>query len=142
MPHDERHHPAAARAERRAHTDFVRPLRNRIGNYAEDADAREQERDAAEGRDQPRAQAIGAKGLASDVLNGSHVRQPLTARRISRAAAGQFRWAPHGGSGTIPSITPSLRRSGAVMRRTSAASLARLASSQRIAAHPSGEITE
>ena len=44
MPDDEPHHPAAARAERGAHADLVRALRDRIGNDTEDADAGEEER--------------------------------------------------------------------------------------------------
>ena len=63
MPDDERHHAAAARAERRAHADLVRALRHRIGDHAEDADSGQQERDAAERRDEPRAQPVGAERL-------------------------------------------------------------------------------
>src|SRR5207245_784979 len=62
---------------------------------------------------------------------------------VRGAAAGcQPRGAPPIGSGTIASMTPRRRRSGAVIRIAAAASGAFAASPQRIAAHPSGEITE
>src|ERR1051325_6385426 len=58
------------------------------------------------------------------------------------AAASGSEWAPPGGSGTISSITPRFRRSCAVIFRASAARSRWLASFHRIAAHPSGGITE
>src|SRR6266566_2143273 len=58
------------------------------------------------------------------------------------AAASGSACAPPGGSGTISSITPRSRRSSAVSLSASAARSRWLASFQRMAAHPSGEITE
>src|SRR5664280_2661646 len=51
-------------------------------------------------------------------------------------------WAPPSGSGMIASITPSSRRFWAVRRRALAARCTWVWSFHRIAAHPSGEMTE
>src|SRR5204863_281166 len=57
------------------------------------------------------------------------------------AAASGAVWAPPGGSGTTASITPRSRQWPASSRKAAAAFFASPASRQRIAAHPSGEIT-
>src|SRR5512143_2952583 len=58
------------------------------------------------------------------------------------AVASGSAWAPPGGSGRISSITPSRRRSWAVSLSASAARSRWLASFHRMAAQPSGVITE
>src|SRR5882724_9796725 len=72
----------------------------------------------------------------------SSVTWRISASRSRSPAASGSTWAPPTGSGTTSSMSLSRSRSSAVSLRAAAARSRWLESFQRIAAHPSGEMTE
>src|SRR5688572_21513311 len=78
-----------------------------------------------------------SRGTSSRASRASPMAAPS-----SRAASSGLVCAPPSGSGTIPSITPSSRQWAASGLNAAAALRFSPASRQRIAAQPSGEITE
>ena len=79
----------------------------------EDADAGEQERHAAERRDEPRAQAIGTERLVPDVLDGPDLGQRLVRIDLDR---GRLEPGHHGCRGTRRPDNHARRRSAAIGR--------------------------
>ena len=78
------------RAERQAHADLLRPLRDRVGHHAVDPDRREHQRQPREDRDQRRVEARAADRVRDQLVHRRDARDRDAGIELLDRAAQRF----------------------------------------------------